>query len=439
VTTRPWILAASRLLILIAASVAAGLAFGGLQLWLLAVLAGVLGWHLYNVYRLERWLSLREGKLPRTAFGVWGQVYAGIYRLRSRHRQRKKRLGRVIKEFRKSSAALPDASVVVNPDHEIVWLNRAATELLGIKKSDRGLRVDHILRDPGFLRYLRSGGEGGPVRLRSPSKPGARLSLRMVPYGGEGQQLLLGRDITDAVKLEKVRRDFVANASHELRSPLTVINGYLDSLAADPELPEAWRQPVCDMSHQAGRMQAIIEDLLTLSRLEAGARKPVRGRVDVGGLLALIRKDVLSLPERPGTIDLHLDSEAGLIGAENELYSAFSNLVSNAVKYTPAPGRVKIGWSVDERGGHVTVSDTGKGIPADAIPRLTERFYRADKGRDRESGGTGLGLAIVKHVLERHGATLEIESEPGQGSRFTCHFPPERLAPGDNVVNLQQA
>ena len=263
--------------------------------------------------------------------------------------------------------------------------------------------------------------------------------MRLVPYGGEGQQLLLARDITDRKRLEKVRRDFVANASHELRSPLTVINGYLDSLSSDPDLPEDWRQPVLDMGHQAGRMQAIIEDLLTLSRLEAGAKTPVTDRVDVGGLLAMIRKDALSLPERPATIDLHIDSQARLLGAENELYSAFSNLVSNAVKYTAASGRVEIGWSVDERGGHLTVADTGKGIPADAIPRLTERFYRADKGRDRISGGTGLGLAIVKHVLERHGATLEIESELGQGSRFTCHFPSERLVTGNNVVNLQQA
>lgn len=436
---RPWILAASRLLMLIAVAVAAGLAFGGLQFWLLAALAGVLSWHLFNVYRLERWLSLREGKLPRTAFGVWGQVYAGIYRLRSRHRQRKKRLGRVIKEFRKSSAALPDASVVLNPDREIIWLNRAATDLLGIRKTDRGLRIEHILRDPEFVNYLRSGREGAPIDIRSPTRSGTHLALRLVPYGGEGQQLLLARDITDRKRLEKVRRDFVANASHELRSPLTVINGYLDSLSSDPDLPEDWRQPVLDMGHQAGRMQAIIEDLLTLSRLEAGAKTPVTDRVDVGGLLAMIRKDALSLPERPATIDLHIDSQARLLGAENELYSAFSNLVSNAVKYTAASGRVEIGWSVDERGGHLTVADTGKGIPADAIPRLTERFYRADKGRDRISGGTGLGLAIVKHVLERHGATLEIESELGQGSRFTCHFPSERLVTGNNVVNLQQA
>ena len=436
--SRPAVLALGRLMILTTVALAAGLAFGGLVFWLAGVFAAALAWQLYNLFRLERWLSLREGKLPRAAFGIWGQVYAGIFKLRSTHRERKKRLSRVIKEFRKSTAALPDASVVLNPDHEIVWLNRAARDLLGMRKADRGLRVDQILRDPGFIHYLRSDGRDAPVEIRSPSRPEVRLLLRLVPYGGEGQKMLIGRDITERIRLEKMRRDFVANASHELRSPLTVISGYLDSLEADPELPETWRQPVCDMGHQAARMRAIIEDMLTLSRLEGGAKNPARERVEVAGLLALIRKDVMSLSERPDTIELHLDSDEGLLGAENELYSAFSNLVSNAVKYTPSTGRVEIRWSADAQGGHLVVSDTGKGIPADAIPRLTERFYRADKGRDRETGGTGLGLAIVKHVLERHEATLEIESEPGRGSRFACHFPGSRLVPAQGVAEAQR-
>jgi len=426
-------LALGRLLILTAVALAAGLAFGGLVFWLAGVFAAALAWQLYNLFRLERWLSLREGKLPRAAFGVWGQVYAGIFRLRSTHRERKKRLSRVLKEFRKSTAALPDASVVLNPDHEIVWINSAAKELLGMRKSDRGLRVDQIIRDPGFVHYLRAGGQAGPIEFPSPSKPGVHLSLRIVRYGGDGLMLLLGRDITERIRLEKMRRDFVANASHELRSPLTVINGYLDSLEADPELPETWRQPVCDMGHQAARMRAIIEDMLTLSRLEGGVKNPARERVEVAGLLALIHKDAQSLSERPDTIELHLESDEALLGAENELYSAFSNLVSNAVKYTSSSGRVDIRWSADEQGAHLAVSDTGKGIPADAIPRLTERFYRADKGRDRATGGTGLGLAIVKHVLERHGATLEIDSEPGKGSRFICHFSADRLASAKTV------
>jgi two-component system, OmpR family, phosphate regulon sensor histidine kinase PhoR len=235
-----------------------------------------------------------------------------------------------------------------------------------------------------------------------------------------------------------MRRDFVANASHELRSPLTVITGYLDSMRSDDTVPEEWRQPVSDMTQQAARMRAIIDDMLTLSRLESGAQGRSDEAVDVPGLLALIRKETLILTQRPQVIELEAQSDQGLRGSENELYSAFSNLLANAVKYTPADGQVAIRWSVDEGGGHLSVSDTGRGIPADAIPRLTERFYRVHKGRDRVSGGTGLGLAIVKHVLERHEGTLEVESELGHGSRFTCHFPFSRLTPPRSVVPTQQ-
>ncbi|MGB5209680.1 MAG: phosphate regulon sensor histidine kinase PhoR [Gammaproteobacteria bacterium] len=430
--------AAGRLLLVVGLALGAGLVFGGPLIWLVSVLVLAVFWHIYNVYRLERWLNLREGKLPRTAPGVWGLVYMGMHRLRSRSRQRKKGLTRAIKEFRKSSAALPDASVVLNRDNEIVWLNRAATDLLGIRKTDRGLRIDTFIREPAFIRYLREGEEAGPVHFRSLSRPGARMLLRLVPYGGEGQQLLLGRDITDRIRMEKMRRDFVANASHELRSPLTVITGYLDSLESDQTLPPDWRQPVADMSHQAARMRAIIDDLLTLSRLESGAQGPGDDAVDVAGLLALIRKETLVLQHRPQKIELDVQSQQGLRGSENELYSAFANLVANAVKYTPVDGQVAIRWSVDDDGGRLSVTDTGRGIPADAIPRLTERFYRVHKGRDRASGGTGLGLAIVKHVLERHQATLEIESELGKGSRFCCHFPISRLTPPRGVADPQQ-
>jgi len=436
--SKPWILAAGRLLLIAGLALGAGLVFGRPVAWLIAILAAVVLWHLYNIYRLERWLSLREGKLPRAAPGIWGLVFAGMHRLRSRSRQRKKGLTRAIKEFRKSSAALPDASVVLNRDNEIIWLNRAATELFGIRKADRGLRIDTFLREPSFIRYLHEGGDTGPVQFRSLARPGARILLRLVPYGVEGQQLLLGRDISDRIRMEKMRRDFVANASHELRSPLTVITGYLDSMRSDDTVPEEWRQPVSDMTQQAARMRAIIDDMLTLSRLESGAQGRSDEAVDVPGLLALIRKETLILTQRPQVIELEAQSDQGLRGSENELYSAFSNLLANAVKYTPADGQVAIRWSVDEGGGHLSVSDTGRGIPADAIPRLTERFYRVHKGRDRVSGGTGLGLAIVKHVLERHEGTLEVESELGHGSRFTCHFPFSRLTPPRSVVPTQQ-
>ena len=226
------------------------------------------------------------------------------------------------------------------------------------------------------------------VRSKSLRRPNlaSTLSLRIVRYGGDGLMLLLGRDITERIRLEKMRRDFVANASHELRSPLTVINGYLDSLEADPELPETWRQPVCDMGHQAARMRAIIEDMLTLSRLEGGAKDPARERVDVAGLLALIHKDAQSLSERPDTIELHLESDEVCWALRMSSIPRFPIWSPTRSSTRRPAGRVDIRWSADEQGGHLAVSDTGKGIPADAIPRLTERFYRADKGRDRSNG-----------------------------------------------------
>jgi two-component system phosphate regulon sensor histidine kinase PhoR len=224
-----------------------------------------------------------------------------------------------------------------------------------------------------------------------------------------------------------MRRDFVANASHELRSPLTVVRGYLDSLAEDPVLDEGWREPVREMQRQSERMHGIVSDLLELSRLEAGGSEAEQEPIDVAGLLALIRKEVLARPDRPAQFDLDLESDALLLGAEPELHSIFQNLVTNAVKYTPSAGTVSVRYWTDGHGGHVAVTDTGIGIPAVHIPRLTERFYRVDAGRSRKLGGSGLGLAIVKHALQRHGAQLEITSEEGKGSTFTCHFPPARV------------
>jgi two-component system phosphate regulon sensor histidine kinase PhoR len=254
--------------------------------------------------------------------------------------------------------------------------------------------------------------------------------VQVIPYG-ENQLLLLAKDITRERRLEKVRRDFVGNASHELRSPLTVVTGYLDALSGDEDLPESWRMPVAEMNQQAARMQRIIEDLLTLSRLEAAEPEAGREFVDIGGMLAVIRKDLLALRPRPEHIGLELGSRDGILGSESELYSAAYNLVSNAVKYTPEGGRVDVRWTTDEAGGHLEIADSGIGIPEEAIPRLTERFYRVDKGRDRARGGTGLGLAIVKHVVNRHGGRLEITSELGVGSTFSCHFPPSRIHRAD--------
>jgi len=230
------------------------------------------------------------------------------------------------------------------------------------------------------------------------------------------------------MRLEAVRRDFVANASHELRSPLTVISGYLETLGQDPALDPDLHGPVAEMRRQAERMTAIIRDLLELSRLEETDEIVGGEPIDVAALLGLLRKDTLARAVHPRDVRVRVDSDARLIGDEPEIHSAFSNLVDNAAKYTPAEGSLEMRWWVDEDGGHFAVSDTGMGIPPEHIPRLTERFYRVDAGRSRATGGSGLGLAIVKHVLQRHGATLEVQSTLGSGSTFTCHFPPERVA-----------
>ncbi|UCC13162.1 MAG: phosphate regulon sensor histidine kinase PhoR [Gammaproteobacteria bacterium] len=422
-----WSLVIVRLLAAVGIAVGAGIVFGHPQLWVILVLAGYLAWNLYHVYRLDRWLRFREGTRPRQAIGVWGQIYAEFHRIRQLNRDRKKRLNRLLKEFRKSTSALPDASVVLNAQNEITWRNDVAQRLLGISKKDRGQKIDALLRDADFIDYLRRQQFDRPLSLSSPVDGRVKLAIRIVPYG-TGQQLLLAKDVTRERRLEKIRKDFIGNASHELRSPLTVVSGYLDSLETDPEIPESWKAPIHEMVVQSARMRSLIEDLLTLSRLEASSSATSNEPVDVRGLACLVRKDALAAGPRKGEIELKLESEAGIRGAESELYSAFWNLVQNAVKYSAPEGVIEIRWRDDDDGGHFSVRDTGVGIPEKALPRLTERFYRVHKGRDRARGGTGLGLAIVKHVLQRHDASLEVTSELGKGSEFTCHFPRSRLA-----------
>jgi two-component system phosphate regulon sensor histidine kinase PhoR len=251
--------------------------------------------------------------------------------------------------------------------------------------------------------------------------------MQLVPYG-DGQKLLLVRDVTRQSQLEAMRKDFVANASHELRSPLTVVSGYLETLAADPTIDADLQHPLREMRRQAERMTGIVNDLLELSRLESDDGEVGGAPIDVAALLAVLRKDALSRPQPTSEVRVSIESDRQIIGDETQIHSAFSNLVDNAAKYTPADGRIELRWWVDDDGGHFAVTDTGIGIPSEHLPRLTERFYRVDAGRARATGGSGLGLAIVKHSLQRHGARLEIASIEGRGSTFTCHFPPRRLA-----------
>lgn len=397
-------------------------------LGVLIVALGLLLWQLYNLYRLERWLA--TGKIAEIpdGDGVWPPVFAKIQFIKSKVKRRGKRFRKLVKELRASTEAFPDGGVILNSSHEIINYNQAARVLLGLKnRRDRGQRIENLLRYPDFVDYLNNPGERQAVDIPSPAGGDTWLSCRLIPYGPE-QTLLLIRDVSQRVKIEKVRRDFVANASHELRSPLTVIMGYLDALADDERIPAGWNQPINVMQDQAVRMRRLVEDLLQLSKLESGQSVPKDRVVDVAAMIAAARKEALALPEHPDSIEIELQSPANLLGEETELQSVVSNLVANAVRYTPPEGEITIRWTVDAEGGHLAVRDTGIGIAEEDIPRVTERFYRADGGRARQRGGTGLGLAIVKYALRRHDAELEIQSRLGQGSTFVCHFPRDRLA-----------
>jgi two-component system phosphate regulon sensor histidine kinase PhoR len=370
---------------------------------------------------------LRSQIDPPDLGGIWDDVIAQVVRLHRRKQYHKQRLVQLFRELRRSTAALPDGVIILSSQLDIVWFNRQAARLLGLKRPiDIGLRVDNLIRSPEFIHYVHGEDFTLPLVIRPPVQMDIYLALQLVPYGA-GQSLLLVRDVTRQMRLEAMRKDFVANASHELRTPLTVISGYLDTLADDPSIDAAWTGPIRDMRAQAQRMNAIIADLLELSRLEAADGEAPREPIEVPRMLERLYRDALARSDRPQNVLLELESANGLFGAAHEIESAFTNLLVNAIKYTLRDGTVRMRWWVDEDGAYFSVSDTGIGIPAEHLPRLTERFYRVDAGRSRGQGGSGLGLAIVKHALQRHDGLLEVQSVEGKGSTFTCHFPLQRL------------
>ncbi|MDH3333970.1 MAG: phosphate regulon sensor histidine kinase PhoR [Gammaproteobacteria bacterium] len=396
----------------------------GLGLMVAALLA--LLWQVRQLLSFDR--ALRTGNFEdfRQGEGIWEQIFSRFHYESEKATRRKLGYRQLLREVRKSTNAMPDGAVILNDENEIIFCNRAAKQLAGIKrKKDRGQRVDNILRDPELTRLLHADDQSLTVEIVSPIDDGSWLSCRVVPYGGD-QKLLLLRDVTERMRLSKMRRDFVANASHELRSPLTVIAGYLDSLADDDEMPADWAKPVTQMQGQARRMRHILGEMLELSRLESAGVADADDSVDVSRLL----EDASSAFEGHADIaSIVIDAEPGaqLSGSAAEIETVIVNLLSNAVRFTPTDGEITLTWRVDSAGADLIVADTGEGIDAEHIPRLTERFFRVDKGRARDKGGTGLGLAIVKHVLARYDAELIISSEPGEGSEFRCHFPSDRI------------
>lgn len=416
----------SRLMLVLAAGMLAGLMLGSLWVGVILSLGVALAWQLLNLFWLDEWLRHRNRHDPPDTPGLWGDVISQVVRLHRRKRYHKERLLQVLRELSQSTAALPDGVVVLNALDEITWFNQPAARLLGLRgRGDRGLRVSNLVRDPQFRDYLGRGEFAEPLVLRR-TEPDVSLSFQIVPYS-DGQRLLMVRDVSRQVQLETMRRDFVANASHELRSPLTVVTGHLELLLSDDALAEDVRSPLQEMQRQAYRMNGIVNDLLDLSRLDAQAREAASDEVDVVALCAILRKDVLARPGHPA-VALSVETHARLLGDEPGILSAFSNLVDNAVKHTPESGVITLRWALLPDGAaQFSVADTGSGIAPEHLPRLAERFYRVDTGRSREAGGSGLGLAIVKNVLMHHGATIDVQSTPGAGSTFSCLFPARRV------------
>lgn len=402
-----------------------GLWYDNLALVLLTGVASYLIWHLIQLYRLHDWLTRGCNTPPPDSNGVWADLMCELWRGQRRTRKRKRKLRRALKRFKESTAALPEATVVLGQHGEIEWWNTAAERLLGLRRpDDRGQRIANLIRHPEFVRRLESGDWRQPLVISSPVDINVWLTLNIVPTA-KHKSLLLAQNTTRLQHLDQVRRDFVANVSHELRTPLTVISGYVETLLDHGEARKPpWKHVLPQVHEQARRMRGIVEDLLLLSRLELDKELTSEEEIAVATLLKQIHKEATELSgEARHRILLDVDPRLGLRGNRNELRSAFSNLVVNAIRYTPAGGDIRLGWQADAQGAHFSVSDTGVGIEARHIPRLTERFYRVDIGRSRETGGTGLGLAIVKHVVTRHGGELTIESTVGKGSTFTCHFP----------------
>lgn len=412
------------LLLLAATSLISGVTGHFFPLMFLLTLA-ILVRQIFQISRFERWISMGgRGAYPKTT-GIWEEIYYSVYRIKKNEKRRKKKLGKIVDQFRQSTEALPDAAVVLGAHDEIEWANKAARDVLGLQQSDKGQRIPNLIRFPEFIRYLKSGDYKEAIILSSPVDNRTTLAVRIVSYGA-GLRLLLAQDVTQLKQMERMRKDFVANVSHELRTPLTVLKGYLETLQdMDDENSPLLTDSLEQMRGQTERMQHLVDDLLLLTRLETQQKKSKC--VDVPSLLSQICKESADIDNSAGRIELSLATNVHIEGDEQELRSAFTNLLGNAIKYSPDDTVVKVRWYQSKDAIVLEVEDNGEGIAASDISRVTERFYRSDVKRNRKVSGTGLGLAIVKHVLMRHDAKLNIVSELGKGSCFSCHFPVNRV------------
>jgi len=388
---------------------------------------------LRNMFHLHNWL-LGNTREPPDARGYWGEIFNEIYLVERSKQKNRRRLKKVLSRFQNAAEVLPIGTVILTKANDIEWVNQSACTMLGIRsKKDIGQKIYNLIRNPKFHKYLNDKNYSENFVLPRPMHPEHTLEIQVVPFGSN-LKLILCRDTTHISKLEAMRSRFISNVSHELRSPLTVIKGYVEMLSdesSDNSLTDYQKKAIRNMNDQVSRMDRLVEDLLTLTRLETESVKPSK-EIDVASMLAAIRDNAEVFgKDKEQIITLEANRQLKLIGDNDELTSLFSNLVNNAVRYTPEKGEIKIRWYIQDDQAVFSVSDTGPGIEREHIAHLTERFYRVDSDRSRETGGTGLGLSIVKHVLDRHDGLLDISSTPGKGSVFTCRFPPERIVVSD--------
>jgi len=379
-------------------------------------LFGYIFWHLYHLNRLVQWLNKPTRNTPE-AMGVWDEAFFKLHNLYNRQKKSRKKLTRMLKQFQKSTKALPYATIVLNSNNIIEWFNPASRQLFGLRSGlDVGQRIDNLIRQPEFINYLNKNDFDESLIFENQHK---KLLLNVTSYG-QGQYLLSASDITQRSRLDEMRRDFISNASHELRTPITVMSGYIEMLQSSVD--ETNKIPVDRIYQQINRMQTIITELIELAKLETSMSIGVSEEIDASALLHEVYNEAVALDKAAHDIKLEYQ-DISITGSFEEIRTAISNLLTNAIRYTPEGGVIKLMTSSDETGSYIHVQDNGIGISYEHISRLTERFYRVDEGRSREKGGTGLGLAIVKQILDRHGAVLQIKSEPDRGSTFSCYFP----------------
>ena len=420
---RGWKTELARLGLLLVIAAFFGLVLDLLSWFLIGTILAYALWSVNQLRLLNRWLFKGRGDEPPEAAGLWGQVFDTLSQMQRENERVTGRLRADIEHLRSSFASMADAVVMLNPDGTIEWSNQAAYTLLGLRHpDDNGRLLVNLLRLPDFIRYFESGDYRERLSMSSPVNSNIKLSLSVSVFG-QDNRLLFGRDITRTVQLEQMRKDFVANVSHELRTPLTVITGYLEMLADQPANSAPVARALDQMTEQSRRMQNLIQDLMTLSRLEAVPRASHADIIALKPLMESIREEIQLAAAGERQLLVECDEGLRLLGEFPEIQSAFSNLASNAARYTRPGDAITLRWFADRDHAYFEVQDTGIGIEPQHVPRLTERFYRVDQSRSTETGGIRLGLARAKHILLRHHAELRIRSYPGRGSTFSCVFP----------------